>query len=159
MRANRVSFSFEKKSFLTVLFILFLSVACLGQSDNCDVISILAERAQQEMKSNRLDDCIMTCIELENKLLKSNQTNTQIYVECLYTEVSALYLTQKYSAAIPQAEKALKILEKISGTNTKDYANFISLLGSCYFNINPLKSAECQKIALRIYENVYKKNH
>lgn len=158
MRANRVSFSFEKKSFLTVLFILFLSVACLGQSDNCDVISILAERAQQEMKSNRLDDCIMTCIELENKLLKSNQTNTQIYVECLYTEVSALYLTQKYSAAIPQAEKALKILEKISGTNTKDYANFISLLGSCYFNINPLKSAECQKIALRIYENVYKKN-
>lgn len=155
MKANIVSFSFGIKNFLTVFFFLFLSIACYGQTSAVDNNNILVKEIIQEFTTKRYNDCIVTCQKLEKELLKSNQTDTQMYVNCLLIKVKALFFRKRNMEAIPLAEKALKIQEKITGSNFDTYAGGLSILGCCYLNNNPDKAAECQKKALQIYENLY----
>lgn len=155
MKLNRFLGLLEINNFFAVVFSLFLSIACYGQSNVSDKRTILLEKAQLEMNSKQYDDCIATCQELGKVLIWANQSDTQIYVDCLSIEVLALYHSQRNLEAISLAEKALKIQEKISGTSTSIYAGMLTHLGICYYNNNPLKSVECQKNALQIYENLY----
>lgn len=154
MKANRVLLSSGISYFFLVVFILFLSVACYGQSTISDKKELLVDQIEQALNSNRYDDCIATCKELENVLISANQSETQMYVDCLFIQVKALYHSQRVSEATSLAERALKIQERITGTNTSIYAGFLTQLGAYYFNTNPGKAAECYKMALRIYENV-----
>lgn len=158
MKANRVLLSSGIRYFFTVVFFLFLSVACNGQSNIDDKIAILVDQLEQGLNSKQYDDCIATCKELEKVLISANQSETQEYVDCLFIEARALYYSQRVSEATLLAEKALKILERIAGTNTREYVDKIIVLASYYFNFNPRKSAEWQKLALRIYENLCGKN-
>ena len=112
MKANIVSFSFGIKNFLTVFFFLFLSIACYGQTSAVDNNNILVKEIIQEFTTKRYNDCIVTCQKLEKELLKSNQTDTQMYVNCLLIKVKALFFRKRNMEAIPLAEKALKIQEK-----------------------------------------------
>lgn len=158
MKANRVLLSSGISYFFSVVFFLFLSVACYGQATISDQTTILVNQIEQELNSKQYDDCIATCKELENVLISANQSETQMYVDCLFVKARALYYSHRESEAISLAEGALKILESIVGTNTREYVDQIIVLASYYFNFNPRKSAELQKLALRIYENLCGKN-
>lgn len=158
MKANRVLLSSGISYFFSVVFFLFLSVACYGQSTISDQTTILINQIEQELNSKQYDDCIATCKELENILISTNQSETQMYVDCLFVKARALYYCHRESESISIAEGALKILESIVGTNTREYVDKIIVLASYYFNFNPRKSAELQKLALRIYENLCGKN-
>ena len=98
-----------------------MSVACNGQSNIDDKIAILVDQLEQGLNSKQYDDCIATCKELEKVLISANQSETQEYVDCLFIEARALYYSQRVSEATLLAEKALKILERIAGTNTREY--------------------------------------
>lgn len=154
MKANRVLLSSGISYFFSVVFFLFLSVACYGQATISDQTTILVNQIEQELNSKQYDDCIATCKELENVLISANQSETQMYVDCLFVKARALYYSHRESEAISLAEGALKILGCIVGTNTREYVDQIIVLASYYFNFNPRKSAELQKLALRIYENL-----
>lgn len=154
MKTNRVLLSSGISYFFSVVFFLFLSVACYGQSTISDQKTILVNQIEQELNSKQYDDCIATCKELENVLISANQSETQMYVDCLFIQVRALYNSQRVPEATSLAERALKIQERITGTNTSIYAGFLTQLGVYYFNTNLGKAAECYKMALRIYENV-----
>ena len=158
MKANRVLLSSGISYFFSVVFFLFLSVTCYGQATISDQTTILVNQIEQELNSKQYDDCIATCKELENVLISANQSETQMYVDCLFVKARALYYSHRESKAISLAEGALKILESIVGTNTREYVDQIIVLASYYFNFNPRKSAELQKLALRIYENLCGKN-
>ena len=158
MKANRVLLSSGISYFFSVVFFLFLSVACYGQATISDQTTNLVNQIEQELNSKQYDDCIATCKELENVLISANQSETQMYVDCLFVKARALYYSHRESEAISLAEGALKILESIVGTNTREYVDQIIVLASYYFNFNPRKSAELQKLALRIYENLCGKN-
>lgn len=158
MKANRVLLSSGISYFFSVVFFLFLSVACYGQATISDQTTILVNQIEQELNSKQYDDCIATCKELENVLISANQSETQMYVDCLFVKARALYYSHRESEAISLAEGALKNLESIVGTNTREYVDQIIVLASYYFNFNPRKSAELQKLALRIYENLCGKN-
>lgn len=158
MKANRVLLSSGISYFFSVVFFLFLSVACYGQATISDQTTILVNQIEQELNSKQYDDCIATCKELENVLISANQSETQMYVDCLFVKARALYYSHRESEAISLAEGALKILGCIVGTNTREYVDQIIVLASYYFNFNPRKSAELQKLALRIYENLCGKN-
>lgn len=158
MKANRVLLSSGISYFFSVVFFLFLSVACYGQATISDQTTILVNQIEQELNSKQYDDCIATCKELENVLISANQSETQMYVDCLFVKARALYYSHRESEAISLAEGALKILGCIVGTNTREYVEQIIVLASYYFNFNPRKSAELQKLALRIYENLCGKN-
>ena len=158
MKANRVLLSSGISYFFSVVFFLFLSVACYGQATISDQTTNLVNQIEQELNSKQYDDCIATCKELENVLISANQSETQMYVDCLFVKARALYYSHRESEAISLAEGALKILESIVGTNTREYVDQIIVLASYYLNFNPRKSAELQKLALRIYENLCGKN-
>ena len=158
MKANRVLLSSGISYFFSVVFFLFLSVACYGQATISDQTTNLVNQIEQELNSKQYDDCIATCKELENVLISANQSETQMYVDCLFVKARALYYSHRESEAISLAEGAIKILESIVGTNTREYVDQIIVLASYYFNFNPRKSAELQKLALRIYENLCGKN-
>lgn len=157
MKANRVLLSSGISYFFSVVFFLFLSVACYGQSTISDKKELLVDQIEQALNSNRYDDCIATCKELENVLISANQSETQMYVDCLFIQVKALYHSQRVSEATSLAERALKIQERITGTNTSIYAGCLNRLGICYLNNNAGKAVECHKKAFEIYEKLYGK--
>ena len=117
MKANRVLLSSGISYFFSVVFFLFLSVACYGQSTISDKKELLVDQIEQALNSNRYDDCIATCKELENVLISANQSETQMYVDCLFIQVKALYHSQRVSEATSLAERALKIQERIETIN------------------------------------------
>lgn len=155
MKANRVLLSSGISYFFSVVFFLFLSVACYGQATISDQTTILVNQIEQELNSKQYDDCIATCKELEYVLISANQSETQMYVDCLFIQVKALYHSQRVSEATSLAERALKIQERITGTNTSIYAGCLNRLGICYLNNNAGKAVECQKKAFEIYEKLY----
>lgn len=110
MKANRVLLSSGISYFFSVVFFLFLSVACYGQSTISDKKELLVDQIEQALNSNRYDDCIATCKELENVLISANQSETQMYVDCLFIQVKALYHSQRVSEATSLAERALVLI-------------------------------------------------